>query len=227
MKMNTILKCALTVLLIVACFITLSADVSTFDIYTIKFNGEQYHLKVESIGSLKDGSFDYYDLEGNVFSNAQLHLDAFLDYDVEVSLYKHIRKVDLGNIMATDYSYYKESPLHILSEETIMHTSFLKGNCKLLEAKNGNAYGFMYSRELKPADSDWLKENPIEKVVSVSVELCDVSFFAIEGYLKKEDKEWIISEAKKLSERKNLSLLQKFADNLYARKIIMIGFCSC
>ncbi|MCC7444297.1 MAG: hypothetical protein IT263_05625 [Saprospiraceae bacterium] len=216
--------------------ILLFGDIPHYDIIEVEYKNKKYfvHGYFNEGGVLKNRDLCYYDHNGEYIGEVRDFVLRIGNYTDSITLY-----TSKENINVTKLSCYEENNLtepdnidnilKILNNGVRVSFKDFENNFKLLDAYHGNTGGFTYTPELKESDNAWINNNSIETLFCLNgQDICHYGFFTIKGTLNKKEKQKLESEMKHLirTSEADIKFWKKISE-LYKRKIIMMGFCSC
>lgn len=211
-------------------------DVPHYDIIEVEYNNDKYFVEgyFNEGGVLKNHDLCYYDYKGEYLGEVKDFVLRIGKYTDSLTLYS-----SKENINVTKLSCYEgnnltqpdniDNILKILNNGMRISFKDFEENFKLLDAYHGNTGGFTFTPELKESDNIWINDHPIENLFCLDgQDICNYGFFTIKGTVNKKDKQKLEAEIKYLINRNEADIkFWKRVSELYKRKIILIGFCSC
>ena len=213
----------------------LKADIPRFDVFAIRIGLDTFYLTFESQGLLQNNDFCYYDYRGEYL----MEVSSFVAQQIqiigekEIKAYKSLDVIDLTKVNEAspefkDITPYDEDYLYILRDEIILSSKVIVNKYEILFAENGNTGGYIFTAELSEKDNKWISKNQIDLLWRVRGKngMCTMYFFGKQGNVKEKDFE----EYKKRIVEKEINYhteIQDILSELFHKRVILIGFCSC
>lgn len=206
--------------------LSIKADIGSFDVFEFSDGNSIIYISTYTRGRLINHDLCYYDWYGEFKINIEtlLHSD-FEDHD-SIEIYTNIEKINLSSF---DKDYEEFAPiLYILKGKLkISHKSFFE-NYDIIDAYNGNTYGFTYTPSLSTSDNSWLQDYDIDKYFRFNDnELCDMTLYGIKNNLSEIEVLRIKVDLDTLLKEQKHQDFHEMLDKLKLQNMIMIGFCSC
>jgi hypothetical protein len=193
------------------------ADGFSSDIISFSIDGVQCYVRIQSQGILKNNDFCYYLGDEYIEEVSRV----FLRFLGHLEIYTNLEIIDLS----FDSMFTSEKKLYILKNKIEFEGAYVKEKYKLIFAVNASSFGLIHTLDLQETDNKWIRQNQMELLLLANIDICEMRIFGIKGKTTSEEIEKIrmkISELNKSGES-----WDPYFSELYKRKIIMIGFCSC
>lgn len=195
----------------------LLADGFSSDIISFSIDGVQCYVRIQSQGILKNNDYCYYHGDEYIEEVSRVFL-RFVDH---LEIYTKLEIIDLS----FDSMFASEEKLYILKNKSEFESAYVKEKYKLIFAINASSFGFIHTMDLQKTDNKWIHQHQMELLLLANIDICEMRIFGIQGKTTREEIEKIKMKVNELNKRGES--WDPYFSELYKRKIIMIGFCSC
>jgi len=210
------------------------SDPPITDVVEVLYKGNKYYIAecFVDYGTLKNHDLCYYDASGEYLAEVFDIVNNFEQPNGSITLYITMQKVNVHQFECypknKDQASF-DSVLKIFKNKVTVPFKDFHNNFKVLDAYHGNQGIFRYTRSLKEADNAWIDKNKIERLFCVKGhEICTYGFFAIKGKISKAVKDKLEKRIKALMKDDNSEIqFYEMLEELYRKKIVMVGHCSC
>lgn len=203
------------------------ADIPKFDVLTLEVKGETYYYACYSESNYRIKDLCYFNFKGEYVGEITTHFEKWASNKDTIQIFKSLHQIDLTAFKQrpidspTDY-------LSIFKDTVTLNTQMLLSNYKLLDATIGNYYGILYTPALHQKDNIWMKKKPLEPLWLFSTySTCELRLYSAKGQLS--DKAFATYQKRILVaiEEEDYETFDEIILELYKKKVIMLGMCSC